>query len=396
MHQPSITWACARCPTWSARAIRCRWKSWPSTPPTTSRARSPCRSPPNSRTLNGAPSASPSNRAIPTTRAPRTSNPSLHAARHDHAPPSRQPVGTRRRHPGRVLGNLVPIRTRRIPVEINGKDAAGTRSPLSTTLDVLGDKEAEWGYRNAWQVQLVPDRAEYHAGDKATILVKTPISGRALVSVEREGVSRSFVTELRKEHPAIEVPGDCTATRRTCSSPCCCCAGSDAIAAPDQDAGIPRGLLPTQRAEGGFEACRRGPSDQPDYQPGNEVSVQVNVTDEAHRPAAGAEVTLYAVDKGVLSLTGYSCPDLEGVLPRPAAGRAHGRDAAGAAFRRPGGHAVHRRQGRCGQQGLSHRRRRRGRSARPPAAEFRRLRVLERHARHGCPGTGRGAFHGPR
>ncbi len=49
---------------------------------------------------------------------------------------------------------------------------------------------------------------------------------------------------------------------------------------------------------------------QPEYQPGDDVSVQVSVTDEAHHPAGNAEVTLYAVDKGVLSLTGYQLPTI--------------------------------------------------------------------------------------
>ena len=39
----------------------------------------------------------------------------------------------------------------------------------------------------------------------------------------------------------------------------------------------------------------------------------------AHGPIAGAEVTLYAVDKGVLSLTGYQMPNLLRTFyhPRP-------------------------------------------------------------------------------
>ena len=207
------------------------------------------------------------------------------------------------------LGNLIPKEPGEYLLEIEGKDAAGHLIATSTTIDVLGDKEAEWGYRNAWQVQLVPDKSEYHPGDKATILVKTPISARALVSVEREGVSRSFVTELKKEHPAIEVPvtdGDAPNVfvsvlllRGVKDSP-------RKIKMPEYRAGYCQLNVPKADSKLSVEVR---PS-QPDYQPGNEVSVQVNVTDESHRPAAGAEVTLYAVDKGVLSLTGYELPGI--------------------------------------------------------------------------------------
>ena len=207
------------------------------------------------------------------------------------------------------LGNLVPNEPGEYLLEINGKDAAGHDIATSTTLDVLGDKEAEWGYRNAWQVQLVPDKAEYHPGDKATILVKTPISGRALVSVEREGVSRSFVTELKKEHPAIEVPVmDADAPNVFVSVLLLRGVGESPrrIKMPEYRAGYCQLNVPKADSKLAVEVR---PS-QPDYQPGTEVSVQVNVTDEAHRPAPGAEVTLYAVDKGVLSLTGYQLPGI--------------------------------------------------------------------------------------
>ncbi len=207
------------------------------------------------------------------------------------------------------LGNLVPTEPGEYLLEINGQDAAGHVVATSTTIDVLGDKEAEWGYRNAWQVQLVPDKAEYHPGDRATILVKTPISGRALVSVEREGVSRSFVTELKKEHPAIEVPVmDADAPNVFVSVLLLRGVGESPrrIKMPEYRAGYCQLNVPKADSKLSVEVR---PS-QPDYQPGNEVSVQVNVTDEAHRPAAGAEVTLYAVDKGVLSLTGYQLPGI--------------------------------------------------------------------------------------
>ena len=57
---------------------------------------------------------------------------------------------------------------------------------------------------------------------------------------------------------------------------------------------------------------------KPEYQPGDGVDVQVDVTDPvAHGPVAGAEVTLYAVDKGVLSLTGYKTPEPLRTFYRP-------------------------------------------------------------------------------
>ncbi|HEU5321446.1 MAG TPA: alpha-2-macroglobulin family protein, partial [Methylomirabilota bacterium] len=50
-------------------------------------------------------------------------------------------------------------------------------------------------------------------------------------------------------------------------------------------------------------------SDREEYRPAQKAHVEVAVTDVAGQPAS-AEVTLWAVDYGVLSLTGYQPPDL--------------------------------------------------------------------------------------
>ena len=49
-------------------------------------------------------------------------------------------------------------------------------------------------------------KTTYHPGESATILVKTPISGEALVTVERENVLRSFVAKLEGNAPTLCVP----------------------------------------------------------------------------------------------------------------------------------------------------------------------------------------------
>ncbi len=217
-----------------------------------------------------------------------------------------------------AVGKLVPTEPGEYFLELTAQDKSGRQVLTSTTFSALGDKEAEWGYRNAWQAQLVPDRVEYTPGQTATVLIKTPISGRALVTVEREGVSRAFVTDIAKTRPAVQIPilpgdapnvfvsvllvrGSGQSTRR--------------IKQPEYRAGYCQLLVPKADARVAVEVKPA----KPDYQPGDGVDVQVDVTDPtAHgRPIAGAEVTLYAVDKGVLSLTGYKTPEPLRTFYRP-------------------------------------------------------------------------------
>ena len=216
-----------------------------------------------------------------------------------------------------AVSSLVPADPGEYLLELTAHDAHGRRVLTNTSFNALGDKEAEWGYRNAWQAQLVPDRAEYTPGQTATVLVKTSISGRALVTVEREGVSRAFVTAIDKTRPAIQVPilpgdapnvfvsvllvrGSGQSTRR--------------IKQPEYRAGYCQLLVPKAGARMAVEVKPA----KPEYQPGDGVDVDVAVTDPtAHGPVAGAEVTLYAVDKGVLSLTGYQMPEPVRTFYRP-------------------------------------------------------------------------------
>ena len=100
-----------------------------------------------------------------------------------------------------------------------------------------------WNYRNEVQAELVPDRTNYDVGDTATLVVKTPISGAALVTVEREGVRRAFVTNLVGNAPALSVPilpGD--APNVFVSVVLCPRGGGQP--AGKQDAGVPGRLLP--------------------------------------------------------------------------------------------------------------------------------------------------------
>ena len=127
-----------------------------------SRTRSRCASPSSSRTSNGAPNASPPSRGdsdyestphlepVGTTQIDTIT---LHRLGGRWNPAQDTPAG---------VGNLVPPDPGEYLLEIYGLDRAGHEIATATTIDVLGDKEAEWGYRNAWQVQLVPDKAEYH------------------------------------------------------------------------------------------------------------------------------------------------------------------------------------------------------------------------------------------
>lgn len=103
------------------------------------------------------------------------------------------------------------------------RDAAGHDVITTTTVSVYGKEQLTWNYRNRFQIELVADKPEYRGGQEAIILVKTPINGPALVTVERENVKRYFSRSSKAMRPRSACRSR-RATRRMCSSPWSCCA----------------------------------------------------------------------------------------------------------------------------------------------------------------------------
>lgn len=189
-----------------------------------------------------------------------------------------------------------------------------------------------WRMREGTIIELEPEQRSYGPGDTARVMVKTPFEGPALVTVERAGVRRHFTTGLSPENSLIEVPleeGDApnvfvsvvqirTDNRGGEAAPVGGEAegeaeGEDppvvdeapAVIRPAYRIGVcqirvesERHLLEVVTGIGRSEAL-----------PGEAVTASARVLDGAGGPVQGAEVTLFAVDEGILSLMPRSQPD---------------------------------------------------------------------------------------
>ena len=192
-------------------------------------------------------------------------------------------------------------------LEASAKDAAGRDVISVRSVYVYGKGAAVWNYRNQFQIDLLPDRDEYFAGDTATILVKTPISGDALVTVEREHVRRSYVVRLDGNAPSVKVPiepGDAPNVYVSVLVLRGAEASTHKAKMPEYRVGY--AALTVKRHEAELTVYAKPAREE--YEPGQEVAVNVEVLDPAGQGVPNAEVTLYAVDEGVLSLMGYETP----------------------------------------------------------------------------------------
>ncbi len=86
------------------------------------------------------------------------------------------------------------------------RDDAGNEAIATTSVWLAGDDDWWFGGDNGDRMDVVPEQREYKSGDTARFQVRMPFrSATALVTVEREGVLSSFVTQLSGKDPVVKV-----------------------------------------------------------------------------------------------------------------------------------------------------------------------------------------------
>jgi uncharacterized protein YfaS (alpha-2-macroglobulin family) len=86
------------------------------------------------------------------------------------------------------------------------KDANGNVARATRSVWLAGDDDWWFGGDNGDRMDVIPEKQEYKAGETGRFQVRMPFrSAHVLVTVEREGVLSSYVTELSGKDPVIEV-----------------------------------------------------------------------------------------------------------------------------------------------------------------------------------------------
>jgi hypothetical protein len=207
-------------------------------------------------------------------------------------------------------------------------DADGHVARAVRSLWLAGDDDWWFGGDNGDRMDLVPEQTAYKAGETARLQVRMPFrSATALVTVEREGVLSSFVTELSGKDPVVEVklPGayapnvyvSVMAVRgriggwrlwladlaRRWHLPFLSREGASPTALVDL--AKPSYRIGITRLRVGWEGHRLDVAvraDRSRYAVRQRAAVDVRVTDAAGRPARQGEIAFAAVDEALLQL----------------------------------------------------------------------------------------------
>jgi alpha-2-macroglobulin len=200
-------------------------------------------------------------------------------------------------------------------------DAQGRAQSTSAGLYVLGTGWVSWQRNDTDRIDLVPDKTLYDVGETARILVKSPFPDcEALLTVEREGVFTARRVRLGGAATALDVPlgeGDIpnvfvsvVLVRGRVAE----VRGTDMRDDPGKPT-VRVGYAQLKVEKKSKRLSVELTPDGKDKRPRDKVGVSVHVTDWKGQ-GQPSSVTVWAVDEGVLRLTGYQVPDpMEAVHP---------------------------------------------------------------------------------
>ncbi len=187
-------------------------------------------------------------------------------------------------------------------------DAKGTKVLSRMPFYAVGGKEFPWAMEDGNRMNLQPEKTKLKPGEDAVIVVKTPIAGTALVTVERNKLHRQFVTELTLENPIIRVPlGEDEFPNVFVSV--IVIRGSASSTKQHKMPEYRVGYCALTVESDAKELKLAVKPDHDEVRPAEEVKITTTITDAKGTAVSGADVTLYAVDEGVLSLMKHETPD---------------------------------------------------------------------------------------
>ena len=207
---------------------------------------------------------------------------------------------------------------------ISAKSQDERGNPVASALSFygIGAGGMQWGDGDRRKLDLALNKKEYRVGDRARVLVKNPFpEAEALITVERAGIYRSERRLLRGATPVVEVevtkdllPNAFVSVMLTRGRKAKPRRGKPDIGAPDFRIGYAEIAV---NADARRLEVKVTPS-ATELKPGANVDVAIQTTNATGKPQP-AEVALYAVDEGVLSLIGYKTPDPLPVFTSPRA-----------------------------------------------------------------------------
>ena len=199
-------------------------------------------------------------------------------------------------------------------LSMSGTDTAGRKFKTDYRFYVTGSGASFWDRDYEDALRLTPDQSLYNPGDTARILMQSPLpAGRYLITVEREGIFTEEVRELDGNTQVLEIPiaGNYVPVVYVAVSSYSVRTKEPQHKHGELDLDKPKGIFGMTPV---FVNARvkafsvELAADKSIYKPGEEATVTLTAT-RGGKPLSNAELTLLAVDRGVLDLIDYHVPN---------------------------------------------------------------------------------------
>jgi uncharacterized protein YfaS (alpha-2-macroglobulin family) len=204
-------------------------------------------------------------------------------------------------------------------VKATAREGDDRSSTTRMSFYVLGSGYTAWARYDHNRIDLIPERQTYKPGETARLMIQSPWEkATALLTVEREGIRSHTQFALTSTQQTVTVPITAADIPNLYVSVLLVKGRTKVDGAPgvedSSDPGKPSFRLGYARLNVDDASKRLSVSvkaNKEEFRPAGSAKVDLLVKDARGVPAP-SEVTLWAVDYGVLSLTGYRTPDVLG------------------------------------------------------------------------------------
>lgn len=223
-----------------------------------------------------------------------------------------------------ATGKIAPQRSGKISLElkeagwrkltVSGRDIDNNWTTTEYSFYVTGGASSWYDRYNSKSINLTPDKSMYNPGDKAQILMESPLpAGDYLITVEREGIFTQEIKHFDTAATVIEIPVSINYTPvvYVAVSSYSCRSGQPTHQYGEPDLDKPSGyfgVTPICVNPKAKSFNVKIQSDKKVYRPGEKASLTLTATRNG-KPVEGAELTVMAVDRGVLDLINYHVPN---------------------------------------------------------------------------------------
>ena len=199
-------------------------------------------------------------------------------------------------------------------IHVSTSDKQGREIITEYEFFVTGSGRVSWYQDDATSLKLTPDKNMYNPGETAHILMESSLpEGNYLITVEREGIFTEEVRHLDGSIHVLDIPvaRNYLPVFYVSVSSYSVRQGEPKHEYGEADLDKPKGfygaatVFVNPRVKSFSVAVE---SAKPSYRPGEEAEITLKAT-KGGKPLANAELTLMAVDRGVLDLINYHVPD---------------------------------------------------------------------------------------